>query len=417
MATRAIVPNADGEGSVGKPTLQWGDIQTKKINDLSFPSTIEEGSKSKALVVNSTEDGFEIGSAISEGGGGGFFTIDIESDLTPLPFGSEYVQPIVQDIRPGDAGKVIVVNEDETAFEIFRTPLPIIPMQIGDAGKVIVVTSNELGYEHKSLSLAHSLNQHQTCTLSQLNTIISDNNLASESSVTALNNNKVDKTISVIAGNGLTGGGALSANSTLTLGTPSSCSTTTTNSLTSNSHTHAITGVIKYTATKEAGTLYSGTTAPTNANRLNYDGYFYATRVYNAVYNDYAECFKAAEFETIPKNRIVKIIDDKVYLSTPESSLVIGIVSDSYGFMLHGSEEEIKSGLKIPVGMSGTLFVDSEKIPVDNNDVGKFVCSGEDGKARVIPKGEAYKYEGCIVGKIIGIDFVKNQYKVLISIK
>jgi len=416
MTTRAIVPNADGEGSIGRSTLQWGDIQTKKINNLSFPLTIEEGSQSKALVVNATEDGFEIGSAISEGGGGGFFTIDVETDLTPLPYGSEYVQPIVQDIRPGDARKVLVVNENETAFEIFRTPLPIITMNAGDAGKVIVVSADENSYEHKSLNLAHTLNQHGTCTLSQINSIISDNNLASESSVTTLSNNKADKTISIVAGNGLTGGGAISANVTLTVGTPSSCSTVTSNSVTATSHTHTITGVIKYTATKEAGTLYSGTTAPTNSNRLNYDGYFYATRVYNAVYNDYAECFKAAEYENIPKNRIVELKNNKVYIASPESNAVIGVVSDSYGYMLYGSEEEIKSGLKIPVGMAGTLFVDSED-NVDAININKFVCSGIDGKARVINFGEAYKYEGCIVGKIIDIDYSKNQYKLLICVR
>lgn len=416
MTTRAIVPNADGEGSIGRSTLQWGDIQTKKINNLSFPLTIEEGSQSKALVVNATEDGFEIGSAISEGGGGGFFTIDVETDLTPLPYGSEYVQPIIQDIRPGDARKVLVVNEDETAFEIFRTPLPIITMNAGDAGKVIVVSADENSYEHKSLNLAHTLNQHGTCTLSQINSIISDNNLASESSVTTLSNNKADKTISIVAGNGLTGGGAISANVTLTVGTPSSCSTDTSNSVTATSHTHTITGVIKYTATKEAGTLYSGTTAPTNSDRLNYDGYFYATRVYNAVYNDYAECFKAAEYENIPKNRIVELKNNKVYIASPESNAVIGVVSDSYGYMLYGSEEEIKSGLKIPVGMAGTLFVDSEE-NVDVININKFVCSGIDGKARVINFGEAYKYEGCIVGKIIDIDYSKNQYKLLICVR
>lgn len=416
MTTRAIVPNADGEGSIGRSTLQWGDIQTKKINNLSFPLTIEEGSQSKALVVNSSEDGFEIGSAISEGGGGGFFTIDIETDLTPLPYGSEYVQPIVQDIRQGDARKVLVVNEDETAFEIFRTPLPIITMNSGDAGKVIVVSADENSYEHKSLNLAHTLNQHGTCTLSQINSVISDNNLASESSVTTLSNNKADKTISIVAGNGLTGGGAISDNVTLTVGTPSSCSTVTSNTVTSTSHTHTITGVIKYAATKEAGTLYSGTTAPTNSNRLNYDGYFYATRVYNAVYNDYAECFKAAEYENIPKNRIVELKNNKVYIASPESNAVIGVVSDSYGYMLYGSEEEIKSGLKIPVGMAGTLFVDSED-NVDVININKFVCSGIDGKARVINFGEAYKYEGCIVGKIIDIDYSKNQYKLLICVR
>jgi hypothetical protein len=45
------------------------------------------------------------------------------------------------------------------------------------------------------------------------------------------------------AGNGLTGGGDLSANRTLTLGTPSDITNSTTNSVTSTSHTHAL-GII-----------------------------------------------------------------------------------------------------------------------------------------------------------------------------
>jgi len=44
----------------------------------------------------------------------------------------------------------------------------------------------------------------------------------------------------ITAGNGLTGGGDLSANRTLTLGTPSSITNSTANSVTSTSHTHAL---------------------------------------------------------------------------------------------------------------------------------------------------------------------------------
>lgn len=46
-------------------------------------------------------------------------------------------------------------------------------------------------------------------------------------------------TRTLTAGNGLTGGGDLSANRTLTLGTPSSITDSSTNSVTSTSHTHA----------------------------------------------------------------------------------------------------------------------------------------------------------------------------------
>src|SRR5690554_5855136 len=47
--------------------------------------------------------------------------------------------------------------------------------------------------------------------------------------------------VSISAGNGLSGGGAISASRTLTLGTPSTITNSTTNSLTSTSHTHEIT--------------------------------------------------------------------------------------------------------------------------------------------------------------------------------
>ena len=44
----------------------------------------------------------------------------------------------------------------------------------------------------------------------------------------------------ITAGNGLTGGGNLTTDITLSLGTPSTITTSTTNSLTTTSHTHAI---------------------------------------------------------------------------------------------------------------------------------------------------------------------------------
>lgn len=51
---------------------------------------------------------------------------------------------------------------------------------------------------------------------------------------------KADKTTTITAGNGLTGGGDLSTNRTITLGTPSTITDSSTNSVTETSHTHAI---------------------------------------------------------------------------------------------------------------------------------------------------------------------------------
>ena len=63
---------------------------------------------------------------------------------------------------------------------------------------------------------------------------------AINANLTNLSTNKADKTLNLVAGNGLTGGGTLQANRTLTLGTPSQITASTTNSVTATSHTHAI---------------------------------------------------------------------------------------------------------------------------------------------------------------------------------
>ena len=57
---------------------------------------------------------------------------------------------------------------------------------------------------------------------------------------TALNL-KADKTTTITAGNGITGGGDLSTGRTITLGTPSTITGSTANTVTATSHTHAIT--------------------------------------------------------------------------------------------------------------------------------------------------------------------------------
>ncbi|OOS24644.1 pyocin knob domain-containing protein [Moraxella pluranimalium] len=63
---------------------------------------------------------------------------------------------------------------------------------------------------------------------------------AINANLTSLSTNKADKTLNLVAGNGLTGGGTLQANRTITLGTPSQITASTTNSVTATSHTHAI---------------------------------------------------------------------------------------------------------------------------------------------------------------------------------
>ena len=143
-------------------------------------------------------------------------------------------------------------------------------------------------------------------------------------------------------------------------------------------------------------------------------GTFTASRVYNAVYNDYAECFKNSNLiykEVL--HRIVEIDDNEcVRLATKNSYRVIGVVSDNYGHLLSGLEEDIESGKKIPVGLAGTLYVYTLD-DINTKNIGKFVCADNNGYATVAGKNS----EGTIVGKIIGFNLEYHQYKILLILK
>lgn len=66
---------------------------------------------------------------------------------------------------------------------------------------------------------------------------------------------KLSAATEVIAGNGLTGGGALDADVTLTLGTPSTLSVSTSNLSSSTTHTHAVTFPVTSVAGKTGGAI------------------------------------------------------------------------------------------------------------------------------------------------------------------
>jgi len=103
---------------------------------------------------------------------------------------------------------------------------------------------------------------------------------------------------------------------------------------------------------KKQARFYFGSTNPTHTNRLNYDGYFYATKVYNAVYNDLAE-FMEFTGEAEPGDVMVQIKNNLVKSSKRAMPNVIGVYSDSFGFALGADNKENK----IPIGLSGKVKV------------------------------------------------------------
>lgn len=111
----------------------------------------------------------------------------------------------------------------------------------------------------------------------------------------------------------------------------------------------------------DAGTLSYYSAAPTlsGTSILGYDGYFYANRVYNSVWND------LADFRALAKG--VKREPGKVYVSTAEGLVVAskrcqgavaGVCSDTYGFALGGGEDDPG---RAPIAVSGWVLAYVDK--------------------------------------------------------
>lgn len=123
------------------------------------------------------------------------------------------------------------------------------------------------------------------------------------------------------------------------------------------------------------------------------------SKVYNAVWNDYAEWFekeeKLEEFE--PGDICVWDINGVTKSSKPNDRLVVGVVSDTYGHILGGEQlENMEDNNKnyVPIGLIGRVKV-KVKGPVKKGDL--IVSSSEVGVGIVDNNANV----GEIVGKAL----------------
>lgn len=83
MATRRIVPRNDDEGSIGKPTKQWGDVQTKKINGRTPAEFIaSETPREHSLDTHTAVTLAELNAVISDADLGPAYTLPVASAET-----------------------------------------------------------------------------------------------------------------------------------------------------------------------------------------------------------------------------------------------------------------------------------------------------------------------------------------------
>lgn len=422
---RNLVPSEDNLESLGTSIKKWNSIYVNNINGIESYRYIylDENDEINSVYVNKNFDKLGINGAADDSN-----KFLINSDFSLFNhIGNGHQLKINKNSTPNissilfqsnliNKAEIGLINSDDFTLRIHN----------GSDWINSIVINNSTG--------ACVINNFNISQTPANNTIVVSNTLGK------INDNWIDNTIArssitITAGNGLTGGGNLTSSFSINMGTPSAITGTSTNNVTATSHSHKLesSAIYEYSVnassttqaalrysgqTQTNGCLYGGTTEPTSSTRLNYDGFFYATRVYNATYSDYAECFKNSNlnYNNI-KHRIVSLDNNQnLKLATKNSNSVIGVVSDNYGMLLGGTEEEIIAGNKIPVGLVGTLYVDSEEL-VNENNLFLFVYSGNDGKALIVPKGESCKYDGCIVGKIIDIDKNNNRYKILLTLK
>lgn len=153
------------------------------------------------------------------------------------------------------------------------------------------------------------------------------------------------------------------------------------------------TGFIQYNGTVAAdGQLDGGTTAPSGTNRLNYGGYFYATRVYNAYYNDYAEFFLKDE-SCEPGDILMKNPNGQGYIKSTSSynKGVVGVYSDQYAHCIGGDGQDDVEDRYAPIGLAGRVNI---KV-IGNIEVGDMLVSSD------VP-GVAMKASEFVMGTVIG---------------
>lgn len=129
-------------------------------------------------------------------------------------------------------------------------------------------------------------------------------------------------------------------------------------------------------------------------NTMYYNGDFKASRVMNAVYNDYAEFFEAEDEWNYGDVIEINPSTNKYRRSTSKNStLVVGVASNSFGSIVGGEDGSIEDNLLkyIPIGLMGRVFV---KVDMEVN-AGDLLTSSE-------LEGCATKSQDIKIGTIIG---------------
>ena len=137
---------------------------------------------------------------------------------------------------------------------------------------------------------------------------------------------------------------------------------------------------------------------------LSASGTITASKVYNAVYNDYAEFYEKANNEDVKYGYVIELNPDtgRYHIACHEdSTLVVGVSSNTYGHIIGGEPlENMEENLKryIPVGIAVRVRVRITGIV----HIGDRLTSAANGCAKTSKR----EIPGSIIGKLLRLPLV-----------
>lgn len=268
----------------------------------------------------------------------------IANDVSNATITTNFKPGIITEVNPtADSGYVLVQNAASN---------PSSYSKLFNSGKLrLVNTTTQPRIQFGDSNTSYDVQLYKTIGAKTLNL---DGALSTNNSITATG---------LITGNGLK-----TSNGTLTFSLGNNDATIKKDSGNTNLRTNGnfyvgASGTSQLFAgnTTIKGTLTQGSngqcTIDANGN-INTSGTITGTRVYNAVYNDYAEVFEKSKEEIIEPGDIVCIREDglvhKVMMMT-DLDTIVGICSNTEGVLLGG--KDLEEDQKCIVGMVGKIWV------------------------------------------------------------
>lgn len=120
-----------------------------------------------------------------------------------------------------------------------------------------------------------------------------------------------------------------------------------------------------------------------------------ASKVYGAVWNDYAE-YREIKKDIAPGKCMREVGDGTLVPTTARLQRGCNIVSDTFGFAI-GETERCKTPIAVSGRVLAYLYEDRE---LARQRIGYGVCSGPDGTVSIMTEEEERMYPNMIVGTI-----------------